>query len=327
MKVHHELKYCLLMLLFCLGSMAVHAQSQEIDIHLKNASLKQVFSVIEKQTTYRFSYRDVVIDDRSDITISKTAASVQSVLTAVLAGRNLSFTIVSPKSIVIAGKSPTHAAQTRKGDKVRLTGRIVDENGEPIVGATVKLKGSSAGAISDLDGNFAIEAVPGTMLEVSYIGYQTKLVSARPGNMNIGLAVDRQNLDEVIVIGYGSSTRRDLISSVSTVKADQISNIPVANISQGLAGRSPGLIVQASGGGINSLPSVSIRGGGSPLYVIDGIVRSSADFQNLSADDIESMSILKDASATAVYGARASNGIIQVTTKRGKTGKSVLSMT
>lgn len=321
MKVHHELKYCLLMLLFCLGSMAVHAQSQEIDIHLKNASLKQVFSVIEKQTTYRFSYRDVVIDDRSDITISKKAASVQSVLTAVLAGRNLSFTIVSPKSIVIAGKSPTHAAQARKGDKVRLTGRVVDENGEPIIGATVKLKGSSAGAISDLDGNFAIEAVPGTMLEVSYIGYQTKLVSARPGNMNIGLAVDRQNLDEVIVIGYGSSTRRDLISSVSTVKADQISNIPVANISQGLAGRSPGLIVQASGGGINSLPSVSIRGGGSPLYVIDGIVRSSADFQNLSADDIESMSILKDASATAVYGARASNGIIQVTTKRGKTGK------
>lgn len=128
----------------------------------------------------------------------------------------------------------------------------------------------------------------------------------------------------MVVVGYGTSTKRDLIASVSTVKADELSNIPVANISQGLAGRSPGLIVKASGGGVNSAPSVSIRGGGDPLYVIDGVVRSSADFQNLSPDDIESMSILKDASATAVYGSRATNGIIQVATKRGKAGKATV---
>ena len=100
-----------------------------------------------------------------------------------------------------------------------------------------------------------------------------------------------------------------------------MANIPVTNIAQGLAGRAPGLIVQASGGGINSTPSISIRGGGAPIYVIDGVIRSAADFQNLSPDDIEAMSILKDASATAVYGSRATNGIIQVTTKRGKEGK------
>ena len=139
--------------------------------------------------------------------------------------------------------------------------------------------------------------------------------------LKIILKEDSKTLDEVVVVGYGSTTKRDLIASVSTVKTDQMANIPVTNIAQGLAGRAPGLIVQASGGGINSTPSISIRGGGAPIYVIDGVIRSAADFQNLSPDDIEAMSILKDASATAVYGSRATNGIIQVTTKRGKEGK------
>ena len=205
---------------------------------------------------------------------------------------------------------------------VTATGQVKDANGDPLIGASVVVKGTTKGATTDVDGNFSILGVKeGAVLRVSYIGYVSQDVTFTGGPLEVVLAEDNSTLDEVVVVGYGSTKKRDLIASVSTVKADEISNIPVTNLAQGLAGRSPGLIVQASGGGINSRPSVSIRGGGTPLYVIDGVVRSEDDFANLSPDDIQSMSILKDASATAVYGSRATNGIVQVVTKSGKEGK------
>lgn len=210
-----------------------------------------------------------------------------------------------------------------QSNAVKYTGVITDENGEPLPGVSVMIQGTSVGVISDLDGNFSINASEGNVLELSCVGFQTQKVTVAGSNNNqkFVLATDNLSLDEVVVVGYGTSTRRDLISSVSTVKTSQIVNIPVTNMAQGLAGRSPGLIVVQSGGGVNATPSVSIRGGGDPLYVIDGIIRSGEDFRNLSPDDIQSMSILKDASATAIYGARAANGIIQVTTKMGGSGK------
>ena len=201
-----------------------------------------------------------------------------------------------------------------------VRGNVLDQNGEPLIGVSVVVQGTSIGTITDFDGNFELEAKEGSVLEISYIGYVTQRVKVGKTPLKIQLKEDSRQLDEVVVVGYSTTSKRDLIASVSTVKADQMSNIPVTNIAQGLAGRAPGLIVQASGGGINSTPSISIRGGGDPIYVIDGVIRSAADFRNLSPDDIEAMSILKDASATAVYGSRATNGIMQVTTKKGKVG-------
>lgn len=204
-----------------------------------------------------------------------------------------------------------------------VKGIVTDSTGEPVIGATIKVKGSDkTGTITAIDGDFSLAGVQkGQTLVISYIGFTPQEVKFNGKDIKVVLLEDSKALNEVVVVGYGSSKKRDLIASVSTVKADEMSNLPVTNIAQGLAGRSPGLIVQASGGGINSTPSISIRGGGDPLYVIDGVVRSSVDFRNLSPDDIESMSILKDASATAVYGSRASNGIVQIVTKRGKSGK------
>lgn len=203
-----------------------------------------------------------------------------------------------------------------------IKGSVLDDSGEPLTGATIQVKGTSDGALADMDGNFSVKGKVGDTLVVSFVGFITQEVKVtKTTGIEIRLKEDSQALDEVVVVGYGSTTKRDLITSVSTVKSKEISAIPVANIAQGLAGRSPGMIVQASGGGVNSKPSISIRGGGDPLYVIDGIIRSPVDFQNLSPDDIESISILKDASATAVYGSRATNGIVQVTTKKGVSGK------
>ncbi|WP_302027212.1 TonB-dependent receptor [Bacteroides caecimuris] len=205
------------------------------------------------------------------------------------------------------------------------TGVVKDVTGETIVGASVLVKGTTSGVSTDLDGNFTIPGIQeGSILVISFIGYRTQEVKWNGEPLVITLEEDSELLEEVVVAGYTSTRKRDLIASVSTVKADQISNMPVTNITQGLAGRAPGLIVQASGGGINSRPTISIRGGGDPIYVIDGVIRSSDDFANLSPDDIESMSILKDASATAVYGSRATNGIIQVQTKRGKAGRALV---
>ena len=216
-------------------------------------------------------------------------------------------------------------ASVQQQQTSRCTGVVKDAKGETIVGASVLVKGTTTGVSTDVNGNFAISDLPeGSILVVSFIGYETQEIKWTGKPLVVTLKEESELLEEVVVAGYTATRKRDLIASVSTVKAAEISNMPVTNIAQGLAGRSPGLIVQASGGGINSRPSISIRGGGDPIYVIDGVIRSSNDFANLSPDDIESMSILKDASATAVYGSRATNGIIQVQTKRGKSGKAVV---
>lgn len=210
----------------------------------------------------------------------------------------------------------------------KVSGVIADQLG-PVIGASVVIKGTTNGVITDFDGNFVLEGVKnGDVIQISYIGYKSQeIVYKGQSTLNINLLEDTQALDEVIVVGYGTSTKRSLIASVSTVKSEEIASLPVTNVTQGLAGRAAGLIVQGSGGGLNKVPTVSIRGGATPLIVIDGVVRAYSDFVQLAPEDIASMSILKDASATAVYGSRASDGIIQITTKKGTVGKTQVSYT
>lgn len=207
-----------------------------------------------------------------------------------------------------------------------VTGLVTEAGtGEPVVGASVRCKDDlKIGTQTNLDGKFTLD-VPDKCkhLMISFVGMETQEVAVA-NYVEVALKESLSDLDEVVVVGYSTTTKRDLISSVSTVNAKQIVNLPVTNIIQGMAGRSPGVIIKASGGGINNRPSVSIRGGGTPLYVIDGIIRTEDDFANLAPDDIKDISILKDASATAIYGSRASNGIIQVTTYNGSLGKATV---
>lgn len=202
------------------------------------------------------------------------------------------------------------------------TGIVVDQNGETVIGASLVVKGTTNGTITGLDGDFSIPNVKkGDIIVASYVGYVNVEVVWNGKPLKIILKEDSKTLDEVVVVGYGTTSKRKTTSAVSQVKADDIAKVPVPNITQSLAGRAPGLIVTQSGGGVNAKASISIRGGGTPLYVIDNIICEERDFQNLNPEDIDQMSILKDASATAVYGARAANGIVMVTTKTGKTGK------
>lgn len=216
--------------------------------------------------------------------------------------------------------------QAPNQQKVKFTGVVKDAAGEAIIGATVLEKGTSNGAITDVDGNFAIDAAANATLQISYIGFTDQEVSvAGKSFLNIQLSEDTKVLDEVVVIGYGTVKRRDLTGAVASVKSEEITANPVSNVAQALQGRLAGVNVTSQDGRPGATISVRVRGGGSitqsnePLYVVDGL--PVGGISDIPASEIESIDVLKDASSTAIYGARGANGVILVTTKSGKQGR------
>lgn len=315
---HYLSRSCLCGLLL---AASLNSYSQ-ITLNAKSASVKSVIHQIENQSDYRFFFEDGLSGLSKKVNINAKDQSITQVMDAICSQAGIGYTIKGDNQVVIhAQKSVTAAAQQATPKKIK--GVVNDPTGMPIIGANIRIKGTSTGTISDIDGNFTLD-VDGNaqLLEVSYIGYKTQDIPLKgKKEFKIVLKEDTETLDEVVVVGYGTTTKRAMVASVSAVKTDELSELPVTNVTQGMAGRAAGLIVQGAGGGIDKAPTISIRGGGTPLVVIDGIIRNYDDFVLLAPDDIESLSVLKDASATAVYGSRAADGIIQVTTKKGKEGK------
>ena len=208
----------------------------------------------------------------------------------------------------------------------QLTGTILDGMGEPVIGANVLVKGTTNGVVTDLNGKFSLQVKPNDILQISYIGYNSQEVAVKGQHtLNITLKEDVESLDEVVVVGYGTMKKKDLTGSVSSVKADELTAFTVANPVQALQGRVPGVVLSQNTGDPSGDYSIrirgvnSIKGDNSPLYIIDGIPASTA---SINTYDIESMEILKDASATAIYGSRGANGVVMITTKKGtKTGQ------
>ena len=208
----------------------------------------------------------------------------------------------------------------------KVSGVVVDESGIPIIGANILVKGTTVGSITDMDGHFVIENVPeSATLVISYIGYVTKAMTAVPDKaMKIVLMEDRQTLNEVVVVGYGTMKKSDITGAISSVSQEKISAQPVANVSSALQGLATGVSVTSNSGSPGSAATIRIRGVGTvndaePLYVVDGM--PVTDINYLSSSDIQSMEILKDASASAIYGSRGANGVILITTKKGVVGK------
>ena len=212
-----------------------------------------------------------------------------------------------------------------------VKGTVVDANGEPIIGASVVVKGNTTiGTITDLNGNFELANTPSQgVLVVSYVGYQTKEVSYSAGRtLEIVLKEDTETLDEVVVVAYGTVVKRKITNAVTSVDVKQIEDLGgYTDLSTALQGRTPGAIITNSSGMPGSTPNISIRGGGTPLFVIDGIVQDQATFNLLNSQDIESISLMKDAASAAVYGALAGNGIVVVKTKSGTIGKTRINYT
>ena len=218
-------------------------------------------------------------------------------------------------------------------DAVTINGVVTDLQGNPIVGATIMELGTTNGIITDLDGKFSLKVSSSSKIQISYVGYATQEISVgSKRNFNIELKEDAELLDEVVVMAYNSTVKRKLTNAVTTVDTKQISDLAsYSNVSQALQGRTPGVFINNSTGMPGSTPSLTIRGNNdkftSPLYVIDGIVQDAETFNRLNSQDIESISIMKDAASAAVYGAIAGNGVVVVKTKSGKAGKTRINYT
>lgn len=301
-----------------------YSQTGQVNLNLKNATVKELFREIEKQTSYRFSYRDIEINNKGGITISGQGKELKEVLTNELAKQQLSYTVSGNKIIV----SPAKKEATSTKDK-KVTGKVVDAKGEPVIGATIMEKGTTNGTITDFDGNFTLNVSDNSMLEVSYVGYQTQSVKAIFGkNLAVTLREDTELLDEVVVVGYGTQKKVNLTGAVNQVSGKEVKKITTPNTVKSLQGMSPGLTIIDNGGAPgNDSPTIFLRGIGtpndsSPLILVDGVEMS---LSSIPSSDIESISVLKDAASASIYGARAAHGVILVTTKRAKDNRFTIS--
>lgn len=204
-----------------------------------------------------------------------------------------------------------------------ISGTVTDNTGFGMPGVSVLVKGTSVGTITNSDGKYTLSAVPSkSTLVFSFVGYKSQEIAVESKSIiNVVIQEDAIGMEDLVVIGYGTTTKKKMVGAISSLDSKKLEQTAFSNVGQALQGQVPGLIVQNNGGTPGSTPSISIRGGGAPLYVIDGVIASDQDFKTINSVDIESISFLKDASATAVYGSRAGNGIVLVTTKRGKDGK------
>jgi TonB-linked SusC/RagA family outer membrane protein len=317
-----KLNFILFIVLFAVNQL--FAQTPKIDLSLRDATLKEFINAVEQKTDYTFML-DNSIDQSQRISVQVRQETIYALLQKVLTGKGLTFEIAN-RQILLKVRPETGSNQTAK----RITGTVIDQAGEPVIGASVLEKGAAAnGTVTDTDGNFSLTVADNAVLKVSYIGYVTQEISVSSANNSgkrliIKLMEDTQALEEIVVIGYGTAKRRDLTGAISSIASEQIVKVPVTNIGQAMQGRMSGVQVTNNDGAPGASVQVQIRGIGSfgdntPLYVVDGY--PGANISSINPQDIQSIDVLKDASAAAIYGNRAANGVVIITTKRGEEGQ------
>ena len=310
-----------IMLMFILvgimqASANTYAQEHRITLSIENGTFYDVVSQIEEQSEFMFFYKSEEIDKTQKINLNVKDKLISEVLNEIMKNSDLTYKVMG-KHIVIT----KHLKKDQNGKTV--TGIVLDENGEPIIGANVIIKGSTIGNITDLDGRFSIEAPINATLQISFIGYVTQDVQLKDrDNISITLIEDTHALDEVVVVGYGSVKRQNLTSSISKITDEAVKERPIMNVSEALQGQLAGVRSSASGGGVPGEEMTirirgtnTINGDSSPLYVIDGVPREN--MSDINPADIASIQVLKDASATSIYGSRGANGVILIETKQG----------
>ncbi|GAB3650271.1 TonB-dependent receptor [Echinicola sediminis] len=295
-----------------------------VSITIDNLDVKSAFLKIEKATDYNFVFADRELKDLPRVTLSSQGGSLYEVLTEIARQTNLSFKQVDD-NIHVKQKEVLSLPQEQEL-VIQITGTVTDENGQPIPGATIQVQGTSKGTVTDFNGNYSLDVDEGSTLIFSFLGYEKYVVEV--GNqtkIDVSMVPDAQSLDEVVVVGYGTQKKVNVIGSVSQISSESIENRPVPNATQALAGQMPGVtVIQRSGRPGESSGSIRVRGVGSfgatpnALVIIDGIPGTLDD---INPNDIKSVSVLKDASSAAIYGARAANGVILVTTKSGSESK------
>lgn len=321
--LYRTMRISIFLLLFSAFSLMAnngHSQNAKVTIKQNNVPLEFILNEIESQTDYLFIYKEEVnVTSRKSIQVKNKPVS--EVLSTLLSGTAISYKMQG-NHIILTLKNIIDVQQ-RQQQQNRITGVVFDRVGEPLIGVSVNVKGTTQGGITDLNGQFSVVADMGDVLQFSYIGYtlqEVLLKNLTP--LKVVLEEDVKILDEVIVVGYGTQKKVNLTGAVASVDSKMLKDRPVQNATQALMGISPGLNITQNEGLLNSSPNINVRGmttigqgsSGNPLVLIDGI---EGNLSILNPDDIESISILKDASSAAIYGSRAAFGVILVTTKRG----------
>lgn len=303
-----------------LASAPVPAQNATLSVDVRNATLEEVFRIIGEQSGYTFSYRNVILDPTGDIDLTIANARLDTILNRILPPKGLRFELTSGNSVVItrAAAQPPRTVEDRQVN--RVSGLVSDSEGEPVAGAVVTVRGTSNAAITDSGGRFSLEAPVGSAIDVSFPGYATVTVTAGTGELPpITMFDEFRNIDEVVVIGYGTQRKVNLTGAVGVISADDIASRPITNVATGLQGLLSGVtVVNTSGQPGQNSSTVRVRGLGTlgnsdPLILIDGV---EGDMSVLNPDDIQSVTVLKDAASSAIYGARAANGVLLITTKK-----------
>jgi len=326
-----QLFLCTVLLANTGNAQGKNIEKVKISMNVQEKSLAQFFKEVESKTDFKFTYTDNLIDLKQPVTVVENNKSLYDVLVAVAIQTQLNFVQVNEnihvKPVTGNKRNPVEVAQQQE---VTVSGKVIDDKGEPLPGATITVVGTTTGTITDIDGNYSITVPDGSVLVFSFIGYEPMRVPVdNRSEIDVTLQTDMSSLEEVVVTGYQVQKRSDLTGSISIVDMDKSRDIPSGSALQNLQGRVPGLYIRASGTPSGAASSVNIRGvntlgNKNPLYVIDGVPTTDPNiFQFMDQNSIESVQVLKDASASSIYGSRASNGVIVVTTKQGNNKISV----
>lgn len=305
-------------------SLGAYAQSRTATVNVKDVTVKELLKAIEAGSSYTFAYVDTDIDLAGKVSVTAKNEDIEAVLKKVLPGVKVEF---KDQKILLSKKAPEARpkASGTVGPKI-ITGKVVDKSGQPVIGAIVIERGTNNGTGTDIDGNYELKVKSeDAVLDVSIIGYNSASATLTAGQSKADFVLEEEaiKLDDVVVIGYGAQNKRDVTTSIASIKAEDFANTPTTDFRESMAAKMPGVQVINLGGQPSGNVSVRVRGiqsatsGNDPLYVIDGIPCDSRAFANLDGSDIESLEVLKDASAAAIYGSRGSCGVILVTTKRG----------
>ena len=311
------MKLVLMLIMFSFQVSAKLYSQERFSLDMKNVTVNKVLDKIQKESDYRFFYNDGYLKNLDKVTISVTNEALTAILDQLLKN-NFEYVVMEDKLVIISPKGTEIKQHT-------INGTVTDENGAPIIGASVEVKGTNSGTTTDRTGKFILTVPDEATLIISYVGYQNQEIAVgNKSNITVRLKVSVAGLNEVVVVGYGTQKKTSVTASVSSVSGDQIVRSPVANISNTLGGRVSGVLSrQSSGEPGKDADDIQIRGIGTtgnanPLIVVDGI---QMNYDQLNPNEIETVTVLKDAAAVAPYGLAGANGVILVTTKRGKAGK------
>lgn len=302
--------------------------AQKVSLNYNQQNLRTVLESITDQTGYSLAYSKEVVDLNDLVSVNVRNTDLKQVLEQLLIPRGISYEIRDQKIYIAdmpARNVATNAANNQQQNNIQVSGRVVDAAGEPIIGANIVIPGTSIGTVTDMDGNYTLSAPRGSQINFSYIGYNSQEFTVNQEILNVTLVEDVEALDELVVVGYGVQRKSVVTAAISKVSAEELNVTRPTRVEDALKGKVSGVQITQSSGQPGSDSKVRIRGIGTinnsePLYIVDGM-EVGGGINYLNPVDIASVEILKDAASAAIYGSRAANGVVLVTTKSGKSGK------